>query len=85
MKHPTWLTTGDFTEADEPLRLFAAWFEEATRGRKMTASERELLKARLGQEKYQRLLQELLASLRERSTVRILDPLDEGQVAEKGR
>jgi pyridoxamine 5'-phosphate oxidase len=31
MKHPTWLTTGDFTEADEPLRLFAAWFEEATR------------------------------------------------------
>ena len=51
----------------------------------MTVSERELLKARLGQEKYQRLLQELLASLRERSTVRILDPLDEGQVAEKGR
>ena len=31
MKHPTWLTSGDFTEADEPLRLFAAWFEEATR------------------------------------------------------
>lgn len=30
MKHPTWLTSGDFTEADEPLRLFAAWFEEAT-------------------------------------------------------
>ena len=30
IKHPTWLTTGDFTEADEPLRLFAAWFEEAT-------------------------------------------------------
>ena len=59
--------------------------DEATRGRKMTVSERDLLKARLGQEKYQRLLQELLASLRERSTVRILDPLDEGQVAEKGR
>ena len=32
IEHPTWLTTGDFTEADEPLRLFAAWFEEATRG-----------------------------------------------------
>jgi pyridoxamine 5'-phosphate oxidase len=32
IKHPTWLTTGDFTEADEPLRLFAAWFEEAVRG-----------------------------------------------------
>ena len=31
IKHPTWLTSGDFTEADEPLRLFAAWFEEATR------------------------------------------------------
>jgi pyridoxamine 5'-phosphate oxidase len=31
IKHPTWLTTGDFAEADEPLRLFAAWFEEATR------------------------------------------------------
>ncbi len=31
IKHPTWLTTGDFTEADEPLRLFSAWFEEAVR------------------------------------------------------
>jgi pyridoxamine 5'-phosphate oxidase len=31
IEHPTWLTTGDFTEADEPLRLFAAWFEEAKR------------------------------------------------------
>jgi pyridoxamine 5'-phosphate oxidase len=31
IEHPTWLTSGDFTEADEPLRLFAAWFEEATR------------------------------------------------------
>jgi pyridoxamine 5'-phosphate oxidase len=31
IKHPTWLTTGDFTTADEPLRLFAAWFEEATK------------------------------------------------------
>jgi pyridoxamine 5'-phosphate oxidase len=29
IKHPSWLKTGDFTEADEPLRLFAAWFEEA--------------------------------------------------------
>jgi pyridoxamine 5'-phosphate oxidase len=24
------LTTGDFTEADEPIRLFAAWLEDAT-------------------------------------------------------
>jgi pyridoxamine 5'-phosphate oxidase len=31
IRHPTWLTSGDFTEADEPLRLFAAWFEEASR------------------------------------------------------
>lgn len=31
IEHPTWLTTGDFTEADEPLRLFAAWFEDAKR------------------------------------------------------
>src|SRR5437879_11319374 len=29
IKHPNGLTTGDFTEADEPLRLFAAWFQEA--------------------------------------------------------
>jgi pyridoxamine 5'-phosphate oxidase len=29
IRHPSWLTSGDFTEADEPLRLFAAWFEEA--------------------------------------------------------
>jgi pyridoxamine 5'-phosphate oxidase len=31
IKHPNGLTTGDFTEAGEPLRLFAAWFEEARR------------------------------------------------------
>jgi len=24
IKHPTWLTSGDFTEADEPLRLFSS-------------------------------------------------------------
>jgi len=30
IKHTGWLTTGDFTEADEPLRLFAAWFDEAS-------------------------------------------------------
>jgi len=29
IQHPSWLTSGDFTDADEPLRLFAAWFEEA--------------------------------------------------------
>ena len=31
IEHPAWLTSGDFTEADEPLRLFAAWFEDARR------------------------------------------------------
>jgi pyridoxamine 5'-phosphate oxidase len=31
IEHPTWLTGGDFTEADEPLRLFAAWFADARR------------------------------------------------------
>jgi pyridoxamine 5'-phosphate oxidase len=29
IKHQDWLKSGDFTEASEPLRLFAAWFEEA--------------------------------------------------------
>lgn len=31
IEHPTWLTSGDFTAAEEPFRLFAAWFEEASR------------------------------------------------------
>ncbi len=29
IEHPSRLTSGDFTAADEPLRLFAAWIEEA--------------------------------------------------------
>ena len=29
IEHPGWLTGGDFTEADEPFRLFAGWFAEA--------------------------------------------------------
>src|ERR1700730_15777711 len=29
IEHATWLRSSDFTEADEPLRLFAAWFEDA--------------------------------------------------------
>jgi pyridoxamine 5'-phosphate oxidase len=29
IRHEDWLRSGDFTEADEPLRLFAAWFEDA--------------------------------------------------------
>jgi pyridoxamine 5'-phosphate oxidase len=31
IQHRNELTAGDFTEADEPLRLFAAWFDEAKR------------------------------------------------------
>jgi pyridoxamine 5'-phosphate oxidase len=31
IQHPNGLTSGDFTEADEPLRLFTAWFSDATR------------------------------------------------------
>src|SRR5262245_6112435 len=31
IQHPKGLTSGDFTEAEEPLRLFATWFEEANR------------------------------------------------------
>ena len=31
IEHPTWLTSGDFTAAEEPLRLFQAWFDEAVK------------------------------------------------------
>jgi pyridoxamine 5'-phosphate oxidase len=30
IEHPSWLTSGDFTAADDPLRLFAAWLADAT-------------------------------------------------------
>jgi pyridoxamine 5'-phosphate oxidase len=30
MEHQSWLTSGDFTAADEPFGLFAAWLKEAT-------------------------------------------------------
>src|SRR5215212_6703649 len=32
IEHPTWLTSGDFTQADEPFRLWQAWFDEAVKG-----------------------------------------------------
>jgi pyridoxamine 5'-phosphate oxidase len=32
IEHPSKLKSGDFTDAEEPLRLFAAWFEDAKRG-----------------------------------------------------
>lgn len=31
IQHPSWLTSGDFTAAEEPFALFAAWLAEATR------------------------------------------------------
>jgi pyridoxamine 5'-phosphate oxidase len=31
IQHPKGLTSGDFTEAEEPLRLFATWYDEASR------------------------------------------------------
>ncbi|MBN8937249.1 MAG: pyridoxamine 5'-phosphate oxidase [Rhizobiales bacterium] len=31
IKHPVGLTIGDFTAADEPMRLFAQWMDEAAR------------------------------------------------------
>ena len=30
MKHPSWLTAGDFTAVEEPFALFAAWLEQAS-------------------------------------------------------
>jgi pyridoxamine 5'-phosphate oxidase len=30
IEHPSWLTSGDFAAADDPVRLFAAWLEAAT-------------------------------------------------------
>ena len=30
IKHPTELTSGDFTDASEPMRLFAAWLHDAS-------------------------------------------------------
>ena len=63
---------------DVAAQLRESELEEVAHGRKLTAPQRTLLRDRLTQEKYQRLLTELLKSLRERVTVRILDPLDDG-------
>jgi pyridoxamine 5'-phosphate oxidase len=38
IQHPKGLTAGDFTEAGEPLRLFAAWYDEAIRAEPSDAS-----------------------------------------------
>lgn len=49
--------------------------DDAARGQELTAPQRAALRDRLSAEKYQRLLKELLAELRKRATVRVLDPL----------
>jgi hypothetical protein len=56
--------------------------QEAVRGQQLTAPEREALREKMAQEKYQRLLAELLVDLRRRATVRVLDPLDGDAVAQ---
>jgi len=30
IEHPSWLTSGDFTAADDPFQLFTAWLKEAS-------------------------------------------------------
>jgi hypothetical protein len=57
---------------------------DAIRGKKLSDAQREQLRQQLAEEKYQRLLRELLADLRRRASVRIVDPLDgAGTVAEQ--
>src|SRR6185503_20371134 len=42
MEHSAPLTSGDFTEVDEPLRLFATWLAEATRSEPADANAMSL-------------------------------------------
>ena len=58
--------------------------EEAARGQKLSRPEREQLRGRLSQQKYLRLLAELLQELRKRADVRVLDPLDADVRADGG-
>jgi hypothetical protein len=56
--------------------------EDAMRGKTLSPAERDRLRAQLAEEKYQRLLRELLTDLRRRAAVRVLDPLDgQGTIA----
>jgi len=52
--------------------LEEAWKGQGGKG------DREALRQRLSKEKYERLLTELLADLRRKASVRIVDPLDDG-------
>ncbi len=58
---------------------------DAIGGRKLSDAEREQVRAQLAGEKYQRLLRELLADLRRRASVRVLDPVDGGHPVAAGR
>jgi hypothetical protein len=71
---------------DNRLRLAAQLregeIEDAMRGKTLSPAERDRLRAQLAEEKYQRLLRELLTDLRRRAAVRVLDPLDgQGTIA----
>ncbi|MDB5602109.1 MAG: Pyridoxamine 5-phosphate oxidase [Xanthobacteraceae bacterium] len=44
-EHPGWLTSGDFTQADEPLALFAAWFAQAEKSEPADANAMALATA----------------------------------------
>lgn len=55
--------------------------DEALRGRAAGREERELLRDKLSREKYERLLAELLAELRRRAVVRVLDSLRDRPLA----
>jgi hypothetical protein len=59
--------------------LDEAWKGQGARG------DREALRQRLSKEKYERLLTELLAELRRKAIVRIVDPIDDGTRSIAGR
>ncbi|MFL5312746.1 MAG: hypothetical protein ACJ79H_20125 [Myxococcales bacterium] len=59
--------------------LEEAWRAQGARG------DRESLRQRLSKEKYERLLTELLAELRRKASVRIVDPIDDGTRSIAGR
>jgi len=59
--------------------LEEAWKGQGAKG------DREALRQRLSKEKYERLLTELLAELRRKASVRIVDPIDDGTRSVAGR
>lgn len=66
---------------DNRLRLAAqlrdSELDDAAASQRLSKPEREALRARLGKEKYLRLLNELLSELRKRAEVRVLDSLQD--------